>query len=110
MPEPESGSGMMSRVHRGWGIALACFLAYSATVGGSQYSFGHFVGPLESEFGWSRTEIGLSLSLVALGSFVSPFFGAMIDRHGARKIMAISMLIFGFSYLARPIMNDIWHF
>ena len=109
MPESAIGSGMMNRVHRGWGIALACFLAYSVTVGGSQYSFGHFVGPLEAEFGWSRTEIGLSLSLVALGSFVSPFFGAMIDRHGARKIMAVSMLVFGLSYLARPIMNDIWH-
>jgi len=109
LSESAIGSRFTSRVHRGWGIALACFLAYSVTVGGSQYSFGHFVGPLEAEFGWSRTEIGLSLSLVALGSFASPFFGAMIDRHGARKIMAVSMLVFGLSYLARPIMNDIWH-
>lgn len=102
-------SGFFTRMHRGWGIALACFLAYAVTVGGSQYSFGHFYVPLEEEFGWTRTEIGLSLSLVALGALVSPFIGSMIDRRGARFIMAVSMLIFGLSYLIRPMMTEIWH-
>ena len=97
------------RLHRGWAIALACFLAHMVVTGSSQYSFGHFVAPLESEFGWSRTQIGFSLSLIAFGFFISPFIGHLIDKHGARIIMSASLAIFGLSYLMRPFMTDTWH-
>jgi MFS family permease len=96
-------------IGRKWGILIICFLASAVTVGGSQYSFGHFVEPLQKTFGWSRTEIGFSLSLVALGSFVSPVIGSLIDRHGARRIMTFSLLMFAISYMARPFMTDISH-
>jgi|TARA_Y100000814_G_scaffold281321_1_gene245371 MFS family permease len=95
--------------YRKWGILVACFLASAVTVGGSQYSFGHFVEPLQETFGWSRTEIGLSLSLVALGSFISPLIGSLIDRHGARPIMTFCLIMFAISYLARPFMTHISH-
>ena len=95
--------------HRGWAIAAACFLASSVAVGGSQYSFGHFVEPLENTFGWTRTQIGLSLSLIAFGSFISPLIGSLIDKHGSRRIMALSMAVFGISYLVRPFMTELWH-
>ena len=95
--------------YRKWGILIACFLASAVTVGGSQYSFGHFVEPLQEAFGWSRTEIGLSLSLVALGSFISPLIGSLIDRHGARPIMTFCLVMFALSYLARPFMTHISH-
>ncbi len=95
--------------HRGWAIAAACFLASSVAVGGSQYSFGHFVEPLENTFGWTRTQIGLSLSLIAFGSFISPLIGSLIDKQGSRRIMAFSMAVFGISYLVRPFMTELWH-
>lgn len=95
--------------HRGWAVAAACFLASSVAVGGSQYSFGHFVEPLENTFGWTRTQIGLSLSLIAFGSFISPLIGSLIDKHGSRRIMALSMAVFGISYLVRPFMTELWH-
>jgi len=95
--------------HRGWAIAAACFLASSVAVGGSQYSFGHFVEPLENTFGWTRTQIGLSLSLIAFGSLISPLIGSLIDKHGSRRIMAFSMAAFGISYLVRPFMTELWH-
>ena len=95
--------------HRGWAIAAACFFASAIAVGGSQYSFGHFVEPLENSFGWTRTQIGLSLSLIAFGSFISPLIGSLIDKHGSRKIMAFSMAVFGISYLVRPFMTELWH-
>ncbi len=97
------------KFHRGWAIAAACFFASSVAIGGSQYSFGLFVEPLEKTFGWSRTQIGLSLSLIAFGAFISPLIGSLIDRHGSRKIMAFSMAVFGISYLIRPFMTELWH-
>ena len=101
--------GSNFKMHRGWAIALSCFLASSVMIGGSQYSFGHFVEPLETEFGWSRTQIGISLSLIAFGSFISPFIGRMIDKHGARNIMSFSIAVFSISYLMRPFMTELWH-
>ena len=101
--------GSNFKMHRGWAIALSCFLASSVMIGGSQYSFGHFVEPLETEFGWSRTQIGISLSLIAFGSFISPFIGRMIDKHGARNIMSLSIAVFSISYLMRPFMTELWH-
>jgi len=95
--------------YRGWLIALACFLASSIALGGVQYSFGNFIGPLESEFGWSRTQIGDSLSLLAVGTVIAPFVGRLIDRHGSRFIMAGCLLVFGISYLVRPFMTELWH-
>ncbi|HJO60404.1 MAG TPA: MFS transporter [SAR202 cluster bacterium] len=84
-------------------------MASSVAVGGSQYSFGHFVEPLENTFGWTRTQIGLSLSLIAFGSFISPLIGSLIDKQGSRRIMAFSMAVFGISYLVRPFMTELWH-
>ena len=78
-------------------------------IGGSQYSFGHFVEPIKDSFGWSTTQIAFSLSILAVGNFVSPFVGMMIDRYGSRNIMSFSLAVFGFSYLARVFMSGIWH-
>ena len=78
-------------------------------IGGSQYSFGHFVEPIKDSFGWSTTQITFSLSMLALGNFISPFVGMMIDRYGSRNIMSFSLAVFGFSYLARVFMSGIWH-
>ena len=51
----------------------------------------------------------MSLSLVALGSFISPLIGSLIDRHGARPIMTFCLIMFAISYLARPFMTHISH-
>lgn len=67
------------------------------------------MGPLEDEFGWSRTQINLSLSLVGLGSLAAPFIGSLIDKYGSRLVMSISLLVFGVSYIVRPLMTNVWH-
>ena len=109
MPETISKTLASFFQERRYGIALACFLGSSVAIGGSQYSFGHFVEPIKESFGWSTTEITLSLSMLALGNFFSPFIGMLLDRHGSRNIMSFSLAVFGVSYLARVFMTGIWH-
>jgi MFS family permease len=48
---------------------------------------GLFMGPVGDEFGWSKTQVtaGLSLSSVTV-TLLSPFFGVLIDRWGARRL------------------------
>ena len=52
------------RPHQGWVVIGVVFLGMAVAIGGTHYSFGVFVEPLEREFGWSRTEVTASLILL----------------------------------------------
>ncbi len=96
-------------IYAGWWVISAPFLAAMITVGSGQYAFGLLIEPLEQEFGWTRTQINLSLSFTAAGSLVAPFLGRIMDRHGAKNILAVSVALIAVSYLLRPMMTELWH-
>ncbi len=51
------------------------------------YSTGIMIKPLEEEFGWTRAQISMGPSIVAVvGCLAAPFMGMAIDRFGARRI------------------------
>ena len=95
--------------NRRWLVLGTLFLAAGANVGSSNYAFGLFVEPLESTFGWSRTAISASLSFTAVGALVSPIIGRLMDRHGARPVLVVSLALMGISFLVRPAMTELWH-
>ncbi len=97
------------RIYRGWLIVAISFLAAGLTVGTSGYAFGLFIQPLETEFGWSRTAIGASLSFLAIGSLISPLVGRLMDQYGARPVMVVSTAVFALSFILRPFMTELWH-
>lgn len=90
-------------------MASAAFLVATVSIGSYQYIFGLFVEPLEREFGWSRTQISASLSFVALGTLTGPLVGRLLDQHGAKPIMLVSIALTGLSFLLRPFMTELWH-
>lgn len=84
-------------------------LALSATAGMSLgstavYSIGLFMAPLQQAFGWSRAEVSSGLLILALvGTPLSPFAGAIVDRWGARQLVVpgvflTSLAIAGFAF------------
>ena len=96
-------------IYAGWWVISAPFLAAMLTVGSGQYAFGFLIEPLEQEFGWTRTQINFSLSFTAVGSLLAPFLGRIMDRHGAKNILAASIGLIAVSYLLRPLMTELWH-
>lgn len=70
----------------GWPLAVACLAGM--TIGSAMmYSLGAFVAPIEAEFGWSRAQITLGLTVTTLaGAALAPFAGVMLDRWGPRRI------------------------
>lgn len=85
----------MRKLFYGWyvalgcGIGLACGLATVLT-----YTFGVFVTPLRTEFGWSQTEVFAALFLCVLTmTFVAPFFGLLVDRLGARRVILVGLVL-----------------
>lgn len=99
----------MPRIYRGWWVVSVPFLAAALGTGAGQYGFGIFIEPLEETFGWSRSQISLSLSFTALGSLLAPFLGWTIDRYGAKLVIAISLALVAVSFLLRPMMTELWH-
>ena len=100
---------VLRRPHHGWAIAAILFLAAALNIGAGTYAFGLFVEPLENAFGWSRSAVSASLSFAAIGSLTSPLLGRFMDRHGARPLFIVSLLVMGTSFLLRPLMAQLWH-
>lgn len=71
---------------RHWPLVLALFIGISHTaclVG----AMGILTGPLEAEFGWSRSQSMAGASLYALVMVpLIPLVGGLIDRYGARRV------------------------
>ena len=97
------------RTYNGWLIIGVVFLASALAIGTSTYAFGQFIGPLERHFGWQRTVIAASLSFMAVSAITSPLIGRLMDRYGARQVMTMSLVVFGLSFLLRPLMTQVWH-
>ena len=109
-PTTPGGSVSRTGLYRGWPIAGVAFLSSGLAIGMAQYAFGSFVEPLEKEFGWSRTQINLSLTLGLTTGFLSPFVGRWMDRFGARPVMVVSLLFLAAGFLLRAVMTDLWQF
>ena len=92
----------------GYIIILASFLIFFIA-GGAQYSFGVFLKPVLTEFGWTRAAISgaYSLNNVLMG-LLSILAGRLSDRFGPRSVLTISGLLLGLGYLLMSQVNAIW--
>lgn len=89
------------RVFYGWWIVLAGFGLMAMTGGLLFHAFGAYVKELEEEFGWSRTELSLAFALQRVETgFLGPIHGWAVDRYGARRIVAIGVVVFGLGLAA----------
>lgn len=63
-----------------------------------------------SDLGWSRGDLALSISVGAvLAAIVSPFAGAIVDKHGPSKIMAVSAFATGGCLILLGSVSSLWH-
>ena len=85
-------------------------MSIGAVLGMAQFAFGLFILPLEEEFGWSRTQVNLSLSIGVVSGLLSPFIGGLMDRIGARWTMAGSIALVAVAFLLRSVMTELWQF
>jgi MFS family permease len=71
---------------RFWSLPLAAALGEAISVL-HVYSLGPFIGPLQQEFGWSRAQISLGITIASFGTaiFCIPI-GILVDRVGPRRV------------------------
>jgi MFS family permease len=90
-----------------WGLAVATTVSWGILF----YAFALFVTPMESDLGWSRTELNaaLSLGLLTAGLAAIPA-GQWIDRRGGRLLMTSAALLGSVMLLAWSQVTSPWVF
>jgi len=96
-------------VHYAW-VVLAVVVVLLIAGGGLRSTFGVFIKPMESEFGWTRTSLSIaaSLSLLVYGA-IAPLAGRLADLRGARAVFTTSLCLMGIGALASAFVTQLWH-
>lgn len=86
VPGTRAGGG---RVFFGWWVALACGVGMGCGIASVLTgTFQVFLDPLQAEFGWTRPQLFLALTLTLLVvTGLAPPFGTLVDRFGARRLI-----------------------
>ena len=101
-------SGLPSRIpfFYGWVILASATLGMFASGPGQTFSASVFLDPMLEELGWSRT---LASGLYTAGSLTAAVLvvmvGRMLDRYGARVMMAAVGIVFGIALVWMSTVN-----
>ena len=89
-PTPRGGP---ARIHRAWVVAAVAFVALIGAAG-FRATPGVLIVPLQEEFGWSRAQISLAVTVnLLLFGLTAPFAAALMDRYGMRRVVTVALLL-----------------
>lgn len=94
----------------GWWIVAVSAITLLLAGGIGFYSFGAFFTPLVDEFGWSRAQISLSMSIIGLIGITGPLLGTWVDRYGAKRVMLLGALFMGLSFACLGFTFSLYYF
>ncbi len=99
------------RFFLGWTVVAAAALISFSQVAIFNPVLGVFIPEFERDFGWSRTEISLGVSIGSLvGAATTPFFGPLIDRYGGRRFAVGGAAFLACCLVALSQMQTLWQF
>jgi MFS family permease len=103
-----SSRGHQKITHRAWLVAAVTVFALMAAAA-FRSSTGVLIVPLESEFGWTRTQTSgaVTVNLVWYG-LTAPFAAAMMQRFGLRRVIAGSLFLIALGSGLTLVMTHLW--
>ena len=100
-----------SSLFYGWWLVIITLFLNASTGSPTFGGVGIWVDSLESEFGWSRTQLSLAFSLGQLeGSIIGPLVGVLVDRVGPKNVVLVGVSIIGVGFLILSQTNTLWMF
>jgi predicted MFS family arabinose efflux permease len=80
------------RLHPAWIVAAVAFLALVGAAG-FRSAPSALILPLESEFGWTRSELSVAVGVnILLFGLTAPFAAALMERFGIRRVVTVALL------------------
>ena len=81
------------RIHPAWIVAIVAFLALVGAAG-FRAAPSVLMLPLEEQFGWSRTQLSMAVTVnLLLFGLMAPFAAALMARFGLRKVTSVALLL-----------------
>ena len=99
---------MRGRVFYGWWVVLSfAVMVFLST--GIRFAVGPFLKPIVADLGLDRASFSLviSLDLFLYGAF-QPFVGRLVDRFGARVVLAAGTLVLAGSIAGTGLVTSLW--
>lgn len=98
------------KIHYAWIVLGVAFISLISAASVRSVS-GIIIQPLEQEFGWSREQITLAISInMLLFGLAGPFLGRLTDRFGPRIISIAALSIVSLGVIGTLWMTQAWHF
>lgn len=97
------------QLHRAWLVVAVTVLALVAAAA-FRSTTGAFFEPLESEFGWTRSQlsIAVTINLVVYG-LVAPFAATLLERFSMRMVAAIALTLVSAGAGLAVFITQVWH-
>ncbi len=97
------------RFFYGYHIVAACFFILFLCWGMVLNTFPIFVKPMATDMNWGRGALSLALLVGSVGSaLAAPVAGTLMDRIGARPVMAVGAGMIGLGLLAGSRIAELW--
>ena len=103
------GARPANRWFHGWLIVATAFIALAVNVGLLFYSWGVFLTPLADAFG-GRARVAWAYSAMqAAAALYGLVVGRLVDRHGARPVQIVGVLVFAAGYALMGRVDSLAH-
>ena len=108
MSERLVGRLARGRVYYGWYIVGVVLAGGIPRTGLNGSFFGIFLKPLAEEFGWTRAEVAIAVTIGTLmAAGLGMYFGRVLDKFGPRWMMAGGFAILAGSYFGLAFVNSL---
>ena len=95
-------------IHRAWIVAAVTFLTLIAAAAFRSTTSVLFE-PLESDFGWSRTDTSLAVTVnLVFYGLTAPFAAVFMERFTIRRTVIIALTLIGFGTGLTVFMTEVW--
>ena len=108
---PQVAGRVRGGIFYGWYlVAISGFVMVIATVP-IFHAMAVWAVALERHFGWTRTELGLALTLTRVeGGIMGPAEGYLADRVGTRRMVLVGLTITGVGFVLFGMTQNLWMF
>lgn len=96
------------KIHYAWVVFAATFVTL---LGASAFraGIGVLIDPLHDQFGWTRGQIGVAMSInLVLYGLVGPYAAALMTRYGVRRVVVTALVTIGVGALLTSRIDQLW--
>jgi sugar phosphate permease len=101
----------MRKFFYGYWIVVAGFVILTVSNGLAWYGFSVMNAPVADWFHWSRSEVALGFTFLAVAmAVISPFVGRLTDNRGPRQVLIIGTVVLSLSLLLLSRTSALWSY